>query len=54
MLVDWIKTFWKISIDRNSKAKHYRVKFGMGPYPDPQSLIEDINERLRRCLEKKY
>lgn len=52
MLVDWDEGFWKISIDRNSEANHYRVKFRGGPYPDPQSLIEEINEGLRRCLEK--
>lgn len=44
MLVDWDKRFWKISIDRNSEANHSRVKFREGPYPDPQLLIEEINE----------
>lgn len=44
--------FLKISIDRNSEANHYRVEFRGGPYPDPQSLIEEIIKGLRRCLEK--
>lgn len=52
MLVDWDKGFWKTSKDRNSEGNHYRVKFRGGPYPYPQSLIEKINEGLRRCLEK--
>ena len=52
-LVPWIKSTWTV---RHGWTHHffkvYRVHFRSGSYPEPDGLIEEINEGIKRCMWK--
>ena len=53
LLVPWSEGDWNPK-DRSTydhrTFKIYRVHFRPGPYPDPESLVDEINEGIRRCM----
>ena len=53
LLVPWAKSDWNpkdnITYDHET-FKIYRIHFRPGPYPDPESLVNEINEGIRRCM----
>ena len=55
LLVPWGKSDWNpksnITWD-HERFKVYRIHFRPGPYPDPQSLVKEINEGIKRCMYK--
>ena len=52
-LVPWAKSNWlpgRGFLHHNFKV--YRIHFRPGPYPDPEGIIDEINEGIKRCMHK--
>ena len=53
LLVPWGKSDWNpkdASTFDHETFKIYRIHFRPGPYPDPESLVKEVNEGIKQCM----